>query len=112
MNISTGVVNTTVTGIVYTDKNLAIYKVGKVLLPLDFFASKSKSPVAAPALSPAAAKAKAPKADKDLSPASSEDSSDSSQVVPSKENSGDVRLMSFNGMWVSLGVAFIAVFMA
>ncbi|KAK4255060.1 hypothetical protein QN277_008110 [Acacia crassicarpa] len=106
VNISTGVVNTTVTGIVYTDKHLAIYKVDKVFLPLDFYASNT--PAAAPALAPAAAGPKAPKADKDFPP-SSEDSSDSSQVTPSKEDSGDVRLISFNGMWVYLGVAFIAV---
>ncbi|KAK4255059.1 hypothetical protein QN277_008109 [Acacia crassicarpa] len=106
VNISTGVVNTTVTGIVYTDKHLAIYKAGKVLLPLDFYASNT--PAAAPALAPAAAGAKAPKADKDLPP-SSEDSSDSSQVVPkSKEDSGDVR-MNVGGMWMFLGVVFVAV---
>lgn len=107
VNISTGVVNTTVTGIVYTDRRLAMYKVGKVLLPLDFYASNT--PAAAPALAPAAAGAKAPKADKD-EPPSSENSSGSSQATPSKEDSGDVRLISFNGMWVSLGVAFVAVF--
>ncbi|XP_028808030.1 fasciclin-like arabinogalactan protein 11 isoform X2 [Neltuma alba] len=106
VNISTGVVNTTLTGIVYADKHLAIYKVGKVLLPLDFYAANT--PAAAPALSPAAAGAKAPKADKE-EPPSSEDSSDSSsQVVPSKENSGDVR-MSVGGMWMSLGVVMVAV---
>ncbi|KAI9076144.1 hypothetical protein K1719_041842 [Acacia pycnantha] len=89
--------------------NISSGVAGKVLLPLDFYASNT--PAAAPALAPAAAGAKAPKADKALPP-SSEDSSDSSQVTPSKEDSGDVRLISFNGMWVSLGVAFIAVLTA
>ncbi|KAK7302983.1 hypothetical protein RJT34_13881 [Clitoria ternatea] len=53
VNISTGVVNATLTGIVYSDKTLAIYHVDKVLIPLDF--SKPKPPAPAPTL------AKAPK---------------------------------------------------
>ncbi|KAF7805564.1 fasciclin-like arabinogalactan protein 12 [Senna tora] len=104
VNISTGVVNTTVNGIVYTDKRLAIYKLDKVLLPLDFYATNT--PAAAPALAPATAVAKAPKADKDDS-SSSDDSSDSSQGVGTKEESGDVRMKGC-GMWVSLGVALVA----
>ena len=44
VNISTGVVNATVTGVVYSDKVLAVYHVDKVLLPLDFFRPKPPAP--------------------------------------------------------------------
>lgn len=116
MNISTGQVNATISGIIYVDKHLAIYKVGKVLVPSEFFPSstKSKTIAAAPtALAPAPASdaAKAPKPDDDKEkPASSEDSS--SQVVPTV-TSGGMRISS--GMcgsgitWVALvlGVVFV-----
>ncbi|PON53966.1 FAS1 domain containing protein [Parasponia andersonii] len=52
VNISTGIVNTTITGTVYEDNQLAIYKVDKVLLPLGIFAQKPRKP-AAPAPAPA-----------------------------------------------------------
>ncbi|PON80401.1 FAS1 domain containing protein [Trema orientale] len=51
VNISTGIVNTTITGTVYEDNQLAIYKVDKVLLPLGIFAQKPRKP-AAPAPAP------------------------------------------------------------
>ncbi|RZB80530.1 fasciclin-like arabinogalactan protein 12 [Glycine soja] len=106
VNISTGEVNTTITGIVYTDKHLAIYKVGKVLLPMDFFAV-AKAPAKAPSLAPEPS-AKAPKADKDpLSP----DTSESSQTNPTTENSGTVKI-NVHGKWVSLvfGIILMTVF--
>ncbi|KAJ1409191.1 FAS1 domain [Sesbania bispinosa] len=111
VNISTGPVNTTLTGIIYTDKHLAIYKVGKVLLPSEFVATK-KTIAAAPTLAPAPSTddAKAPKPEKEK-PLSSEDSSEtSSQVVPA-ETSGAVKI-SICGKWVSLvlGVVFVEVF--
>ncbi|KAK7312555.1 hypothetical protein VNO77_36494 [Canavalia gladiata] len=106
VNISTGEVNTTISGIIYTDKHLAIYKVGKVLLPMDFFAV-AKAPSKAPSLAPEPSTdaAKAPKADKDAS-----SSSDSSQVKPAEENSATVK-MTVYGNWVSLGLAFMAAMM-
>ena len=106
VNISTGEVNTTITGIIYTDKHLAIYKVGKVLLPMDFFAV-AKAPAKAPSLAPEPS-AKAPKADKDpLSP----DSSESSQINSTNENSGTVKI-NVHGKWVSLvlGLVLMTVF--
>ncbi|XP_027342160.1 fasciclin-like arabinogalactan protein 12 [Abrus precatorius] len=110
VNISTGQVNTTITGIIYTDKHLAIYKVGKVLVPSEFFPTKTIA--AAPTLAPAPATdaAMAPKSDKQK-PSSSEDSSETSQVVPT-ETSGAMRRISFCGTLVSLvlGVVFVAVF--
>jgi uncharacterized surface protein with fasciclin (FAS1) repeats len=55
-NISTGLVNATVSGNLFSNFQLAIYQVDKVLLPLDLFVSKAPSP--APALAPAPTKAK------------------------------------------------------
>ncbi|XP_020214622.1 fasciclin-like arabinogalactan protein 12 [Cajanus cajan] len=99
VNISTGEVNTTITGIIYTDKHLAIYKVGKVLLPMDFFVV-AKAPAKGPSLAPQPSSdaAKAPKADKD--PLSA-DSSDSSQINSTSENSGTVKI-NVHGKWVAL----------
>ncbi|CAK8530769.1 unnamed protein product [Lathyrus sativus] len=91
VNISTGSVNATLTGIVYSDKTLAIYHVDKVLIPLDF--SKPK------ALAPAPSIAKAPKAAKDSS-------SDDDQGVTTKATSGAMILIGFQGtLFVSLFVA-------
>ena len=52
VNISTGIVNTTISGTIYEDNQLAIYKVDKVLLPLGIFASKPKKKELAPAPAP------------------------------------------------------------
>ncbi|CAL0304090.1 unnamed protein product [Lupinus luteus] len=104
VNISTGEVNTTISGIIYTDKRLAIYKVGKVLLPTEFFIRVSKAPAKAPSLAPepSTETAKAPKPDKDTS------SSVSSQVKPTEENSGSVKINVY-GKWVVLGLGLALV---
>ncbi|XP_077237027.1 fasciclin-like arabinogalactan protein 11 [Tasmannia lanceolata] len=52
VNITTGIVNTTVGGTIYTDGQLAVYQVDSVLLPIDIFGPP------APAAAPAPAKAK------------------------------------------------------
>lgn len=49
MNITTGVVNATVANTIYTDKQLAVYQVDQVLLPLALF---GPPPTAAPAPAP------------------------------------------------------------
>ncbi|KAJ6855938.1 hypothetical protein NC651_040531 [Populus alba x Populus x berolinensis] len=50
VNITTGLTNTSLSGTVYTDNQLAIYKIEKVLLPKDIFASNAPAPApAAPA---------------------------------------------------------------
>ncbi|KAH7542609.1 hypothetical protein FEM48_Zijuj02G0092200 [Ziziphus jujuba var. spinosa] len=49
VNISTGLVNTSISGTVYSDNQLAIYKVDKVLLPLGIFAPRPKPPAPSPA---------------------------------------------------------------
>ncbi|MED6155818.1 hypothetical protein PIB30_009028 [Stylosanthes scabra] len=85
VNISTGEVNTTINGIIYTDNHLAIYKVANVLLPSDFFPTKI-APAPADALAPAPALevAKAPKADKEKPLDDNSESSSTQQVVPSE----------------------------
>lgn len=47
MNLTTGVVDAMVANTVYTDKQLAVYQVDQVLLPLDLF-GLSSSPAPAP----------------------------------------------------------------
>ncbi|KAE8038876.1 hypothetical protein FH972_011345 [Carpinus fangiana] len=86
VNISTGLVNTTVGGTVYSDDQLAIYQVSKVLLPLNIFSPKPK--VAA-----------APDADAAESP------SGASKV----DEAAAVRLCRHE-MLASIGVAVIALF--
>ncbi|CAK9175777.1 unnamed protein product, partial [Ilex paraguariensis] len=44
VNISTGIVNATVNGIVYTDGQLAVYQVDKVLLPMYFYVTPAPAP--------------------------------------------------------------------
>ncbi|KAK7306497.1 hypothetical protein VNO77_44443 [Canavalia gladiata] len=98
VNISTGAVNATLTGIVYSDKTLAIYHVDKVLIPLDF--SKPKPPAAAPTL------AKAPKADKENSSTEDDDQGDTNKAA---SGANTINLMSIQGTkLVSLGVALVA----
>lgn len=49
VNITTGVVNATISGTVYSDNQLAIYQVDKVLQPLGIFAPRPMPPAPAPA---------------------------------------------------------------
>jgi hypothetical protein len=44
VNITTGLTNTSLSGTVYTDNQLAIYKIEKVLLPKDIFGSNAPAP--------------------------------------------------------------------
>ncbi|KAL5053738.1 hypothetical protein RYX36_034420 [Vicia faba] len=97
VNISTGVLDATINGIVYTDKTLAIYHVDKVLIPLDFVKPK--------AIAPAPALAKAPKADKENSSADDDD-----QTQGTKDSSDSISLIHIHGVsvLVSLGVSLFA----
>ncbi|CAI8592477.1 unnamed protein product [Vicia faba] len=98
VNISTGVVNATVTGVVYQDNKLAIYRLDKVLLPLDFFGTK------APASTPVAAKA--PKAGKGKS-SSAEDEDET--TTQEQKSSGAVSLTGIEGTTLkAIGAAFVA----
>ncbi|KAK7261375.1 hypothetical protein RIF29_27684 [Crotalaria pallida] len=113
VNISTGEVNTTINGVIYNDKHLAIYRVGKVLLPLEFFPTKiiAKAPTLAPAPAAVDEVAKAPKPEKEK-PSSLEDSSNStSQIVPTVTSGAIGIFMSLGGTLVSLviGIVFVEV---
>ncbi|XP_020240207.1 fasciclin-like arabinogalactan protein 12 [Cajanus cajan] len=89
VNMTTGVVNATVGGSVYSDHQLAIYQVDKVLLPRDFFVPKPPPPAPAPA------KAKASSAKKSSDgPASAADN-----------DSSAISLNLKNAMWVSVSLA-------
>ncbi|CAN4117050.1 unnamed protein product [Withania somnifera] len=48
VNITTGVVNASVSNTIYTDNQLAIYQVDKVLLPLQFFVLPAPPPTPTP----------------------------------------------------------------
>lgn len=48
VNITTGITNTSVSGAVYTDGQLAIYQIDQVLLPWDLFGAKPPAPAPAP----------------------------------------------------------------
>lgn len=92
VNMTTGVVNTTVGGTVYSDNQLAVYQVDKVLLPRDFFEAKPPAPAPAPA------KTKASKKKSAEGPA-----------APADDSAG-VGLKQRNGMWGAIvGVAGFAV---
>ncbi|CAK8536256.1 unnamed protein product [Lathyrus sativus] len=74
VNLTTGVVNATVGGSVFSDHQLAIYQVDKVLLPRDFFVPKSPPPAPAPE------KAKDSKKKSAEGPASADDDTKSSAM--------------------------------
>ncbi|KAJ8768648.1 hypothetical protein K2173_023552 [Erythroxylum novogranatense] len=48
VNITTGLTNTSVSGTIYTDNQLAVYQVDKVLQPIDIFTPKPPPPAPAP----------------------------------------------------------------
>ena len=54
MNVTTGVVDTTVSNTIYSDNQLAVYQVDKVLLPMKLFGATA--PAASPAEAPAPTK--------------------------------------------------------
>ncbi|KAL2488808.1 fasciclin-like arabinogalactan protein 11 [Forsythia ovata] len=77
VNVSTGVDDATVANTIYTDNQLAVYQVDKVLLPLSIFASPA--PVPAPAAM-AKSKKKSPAADAPVS-GSDDDPADASGTI-------------------------------
>ncbi|XP_075636160.1 fasciclin-like arabinogalactan protein 12 [Castanea sativa] len=97
VNISSGLVNASVSGTLYSNFQLAIYQVDKVLLPLDLFVPKPPSPAPAPA--PTKPKAKKTPA------AASPKTSTSSIVVDSGAAS-----LAKHGILVSIGVAIFIPF--
>ncbi|KAL6204809.1 PREDICTED: fasciclin-like arabinogalactan protein 12 [Fragaria vesca subsp. vesca] len=92
VNITTGLVNTSISGTVYTDNQLAVYQVDSVLQPYGIFAPKPLPPAPAPAPEKAKHKKKA---------------SDDSPVAAVKSAAGSVVCdLSRNGL-VSIGVAVV-----
>lgn len=51
VNVSTGVNNATVDNTIYSDNQLAVYQVDKVLLPMSIFGDKPPAPSPAPSTS-------------------------------------------------------------
>ena len=94
VNISTGLVNTTLGGTVYSDNQLDIYQVEKVLLPLNIFnpKPKHKAPASAPTLS-------TPK---------TKDNNDESQSDATKVNESSPVSTSGHGILVSIEVLLVA----
>ncbi|ESW04195.1 hypothetical protein PHAVU_011G074600 [Phaseolus vulgaris] len=89
VSMSTGAVNATITGTVYTDKQLAIYEVDKVLLPLDVVLPKPKAP--------------APKPHADRSGDSNKNMDDDSGV-PVEASGGCMNFYSVHVKWMSFVV--------
>ena len=95
VNISTGLVNTTLGGTVYSDNQLEIYQVEKVLLPVDIFDPKAK------------AKAKSPAEAPTLSKPTNKNDADTPSVATKVDESGAVSL-GWHGILVSIGVVVVA----
>ncbi|KAF7823419.1 fasciclin-like arabinogalactan protein 11 [Senna tora] len=104
VNITTGVVNATVKGVVYSDKQLAIYRMDKVLLPMDLVL-----PADAPAKAKAPASGKTPKSDEKEKPSSSA-AEDEEEDGTAGEKSGASGLLGKQGMmaFMSIGSAMIS----
>jgi uncharacterized surface protein with fasciclin (FAS1) repeats len=106
VNISTGLVNATVSGTIFSAKQLAVYRVDKVLLPLDIFVPKAP-PAPAPAPLPVKPKAKKKAA---ASPKSTTTTTTTTPTPTLVVDSGALGLTK-HGMLVSVGVSvFIAAF--
>ena len=92
VNMTTGIVNTTISGTVYSDNQLAVYQVDKVLLPRDFFVAKSPPPAPAP----------------EKTRTSKKKSADSPDEAPADDNSAAVSLKQAFGMWLVIAVVVMA----
>jgi len=96
VSMTTGAVNVTVTGTVYTDNKLAVYQVDKVLVPLDLVL-----PAKAPALAPASvAKGDSAKPDDRSKSSSSKDDDDENNDLPAEASGAGYSNMK--GMWLAL----------
>ncbi|XP_050287197.1 fasciclin-like arabinogalactan protein 12 [Quercus robur] len=95
VNISTGLVNTTLGGTVYSDNQLDIYQVEKVLLPPDIFnpKPKHKAPASAPTLS---------------TPKSKDNGDEDSQSLPTEVDESSAASLGGHGILVSIEVILVA----
>lgn len=96
VNITTGVVNATVSNTVYTDGQLSVFQVDKVLLPIDIF---GKAKAAAPAPAPLAAKPV-----KGVDDGDSDDAPATSKVPTDTDDSGAFRLVGGDNIMVVFSV--------
>ncbi|XP_027352405.1 fasciclin-like arabinogalactan protein 11 [Abrus precatorius] len=78
VNVTTGVVDTTVSNVIYSDNQLAVYQVDKVLLPMALF---GQAPTAAPAEAPAPTKPEKNVREADSPTGTSDTSVDASSAV-------------------------------
>ncbi|XP_061349015.1 fasciclin-like arabinogalactan protein 12 [Gastrolobium bilobum] len=93
VNMTTGIVNTTLGGTVYTDHQLAVYQVDKVLLPRDFFVAKPPAPAPAPA-KPKASKKK---------------SAEGPEAAADDDSAAVMSVKQMQLMWVPIAVATVVV---
>ncbi|CAN1249619.1 Fasciclin-like arabinogalactan protein 11 [Linum perenne] len=98
VNITTGMTNTSVSGTVYTDGQLAVYQVDQVLLPVDLFTPKPPAPAPAPE------KAKKKK--------KAEDAADSPAGVAKDSSDGERGFMVVNWVSAAFGVGLSLAAMA
>ncbi|KAL3518365.1 hypothetical protein ACH5RR_020954 [Cinchona calisaya] len=98
VNVSTGVDDATVANTIYTDGQLAVYEVDKVLLPLSLFGS------------PAPASAPAPTSGKDKKNSTAADSPTSGDDAPS-DSSDAAPGLRVHGMAAAFGAAIFATFL-
>ncbi|EXC16234.1 hypothetical protein L484_024406 [Morus notabilis] len=105
VNITTGVVNATVSNTVYTDGQLAVFQVDKVLLPIDIF---GKAKATAPAPAPLSAKPV-----KGVDDSDSDDAPATSKVPTDTDDSGAFGLPAVDyNKAVLLSVSFVALLAA
>ncbi|KAF5447155.1 hypothetical protein F2P56_032725 [Juglans regia] len=111
VNISTGLVNTTMGGTIYLDNKLAIYRVDSVLLPLDIFSPKPKKAAAPkPALSDSNTTTTAAESPSGAAAAAATASSTTDTDAAKANASGAVSL-STNKMLLPIGIAMVAFLM-
>ncbi|VVB16735.1 unnamed protein product [Arabis nemorensis] len=100
VNITTGVTNTTVSGNVYSDGQLAVYQIDKVLLPQQVFDPRPPAPAPAPSVSKSKKKTKEDgDSSDDDSPA---DASFASRKVGSMHNAVSFCVMCASLAWFYL----------
>ncbi|KAL5581253.1 hypothetical protein UlMin_013695 [Ulmus minor] len=102
VNISTGLVDATISGTIYSDGQLGIYRVDKVLLPFGIFAPRPKAPAPAPAL----AKGK-PKETELGSGSGSGSGSDSTSSSPTEALNASGAVSVAGNEMLSIGVALV-----
>ena len=102
VSMTTGAVNATITGTVYTDNKLAVYEVDKVLVPLDVVLPKPK----APAPSPSKGESPKTKSSADESGDSNKNSDDDG-AVPVDASAGSMNFNSVHVTRMSFVVGFV-----